>query len=62
MLKDRLHDLGVEVNVKTFEEAQGIVGLGEDPFVSLFNFQEYYGLQNLGEKVALSILWADHVL
>jgi len=34
VLKDRLRDLGVEVNVKTFEEAQGIVGLGGDPFVS----------------------------
>lgn len=34
MLKDRLRDLGVEVNVKSFEEVQGIVGLGKDPFVS----------------------------
>jgi len=34
-LRDRLHTIGVEVNVKTFEEIQGIAGLGEDPFVSL---------------------------
>ena len=34
-LRDRLRAIGVEVNVKTFEEIQGIAGLGEDPFVSL---------------------------
>jgi len=34
VLKNRLHDLGVEVNIKTFEEDHGIVELGEDPFVS----------------------------
>ena len=34
VLKNRLRDLGVEVNVKTFEEDFGIVELGEDPFVS----------------------------
>ena len=44
-LRDRLRDLGVQVNVKTFEEHHGIVGLGEDPFVSSFNYQEILGLQ-----------------
>jgi len=28
-------DPEIEVTVKTFEENQGIIGLGEDPFVSL---------------------------
>ena len=40
MLRDRLRDLGVQVNVKTFEEDQGIVGLGEDPFVSFIYLTE----------------------
>ena len=35
MLKDRLLAIGVEVNIETFEEEQGIAGLGDDPFVSL---------------------------
>ena len=37
MLKDRLRAIGVEVIIETFEEAQGIIGLGEDPFVSLIS-------------------------
>jgi len=40
VLQDRLHDLGVEVNVKTFEEEHGIIRLGEDPFVSFINCRE----------------------
>ena len=40
MLRDRLRDLGVEVNVKTFEEEHGIIRLGEDPFVSFINYWE----------------------
>ena len=37
MLRNNLLDLDpeIEVTVKTFEEDQGIIGLGEDPFVSL---------------------------
>ena len=35
VLKDRLHELGVEVNVKTFEATQRTAGLGDDLFVSL---------------------------
>jgi len=34
VLKDRLRAIGVEVNIETFEEDQGIIGLGENPFVS----------------------------
>ena len=34
VLKDRLREIGVEVNIKTFEAAQRTAGLGEDPFVS----------------------------
>ena len=34
MLRERLEAIGVEVSVETFEESQGIAGLGDDPFVS----------------------------
>ena len=34
VLRERLEAIGVEVSVETFEEHQGIAGLGEDPFVS----------------------------
>ena len=34
MLRERLEEIGVEVSVETFEEDQGIAGLGDDPFVS----------------------------
>ena len=34
-LRDRLREINVEVTVKTFEEDEGIKGLGDDPFVSL---------------------------
>ena len=41
-LKTMLNDLDpdIEVIVNTFEENQGIAGLGEDPFVSSFRFQK----------------------
>ena len=34
VLRERLEAIDVEVSVETFEEQQGIAGLGEDPFVS----------------------------
>jgi len=36
VLRERLRALDpqVEVIVRTFEEGQGVIGLGEDPFVS----------------------------
>ena len=34
-LRDRLLAIGVSVQVKTFEEDEGIDGLGSDPFVSV---------------------------
>ena len=34
VLREKLEEIGVEVSVETFEESQGIAGLGDDPFVS----------------------------
>ena len=34
VLEERLKELKVDVTVKTFEEDEGIAGLGDDPFVS----------------------------
>ena len=34
VLEERLKKLKVEVSVETFEEDEGIAGLGDDPFVS----------------------------
>jgi len=38
VLRNSLRELDpeIEVTVKTFEEDQGIIGLGEDPFVSFY--------------------------
>ena len=34
-LKNKLASINVTVQVKTFEEDEGIAGLGDDPFVSV---------------------------
>jgi len=50
VLKDRLHAIGVEVNIETFEEDQGIIGLGENPFVS---YSQYCYSGSIHSKVSI---------
>ena len=60
MLKDRLHTIGVEVNIETFEEDQGIIGLGENPFVSYSQNKRCYSGSAVCTHSKASILSEGH--